>query len=256
MFMSGLLAIFVGLITLNLRSDYLAIASIGIAEIVRLVLTNEGWLTGGVRGLAAVPQPTSGRAPDWLAALVPAPDQFLYMLLVLLLLMIVYWANERAWRAPWGRALRGLRDNEAAARAMGKNALAFRLQAFTFGSMVMGLAGGAYAHFVGFISPEAFHPLYATFLVWAMLIVGGSGNNRGALVGAFVIWIIWSGSEFIITRLPEDFIARGAAVRVLLIGIVLQVVLLWRPRGLLPEQPPRPIENDRSISSPGRTRPR
>ena len=242
MLVSGVLALLVGLLTLNLRSDYLAIASIGIAEIVRLVLTNEGWLTGGVRGLSAIPQPTAGLAPDWLTALIPAPNQFLYMLLVIALLATVYWASERAWRAPWGRVLRGLRDNEAAARAMGKSALAFRLQAFTFGAMVMGLAGAAYAHFVGFISPEAFHPLYATFLVWVMLIVGGSGNNCGALIGAFVIWVVWSGSEFIITRLSEDVAARGAAIRVLLIGIALQVILLWRPQGILPERPPRPID--------------
>lgn len=245
MLVSGALAFLIGLITLNLRSDYLAIASIGIAEIVRLILKNEGWLTGGVRGLAAIPRPTVGMSPDWLSDLVPRPDQIIYMLLVLALVLVVYFANERAWRAPWGRVLRAIRDNEAAARAMGKNALGFRVQAFTFGAMVMGLAGAAYAHFVGFISPEAFEPLYATFLIWVMLIAGGSGNNRGAILGAFAIWVVWSGSEVLITRLPEDIVTRAAAARVLLIGVLLQIILLTRPQGLLPERPPSAIDKEK-----------
>ncbi|MFP4270032.1 MAG: branched-chain amino acid ABC transporter permease, partial [Alphaproteobacteria bacterium] len=171
MLVSALLAAVVGWITLNLRSDYLAIASIGIAEIVRLVLKNEEWLTNGVRGIAGIPRPLAelpGFAPLKLLAF------------ALALVALVYWANERAYRSPWGRVLRAIRDNEEACRAMGKNTLAFRVQAFVFGAAVMGLAGAYYAHFVGFISPEAFDPIFATFIVWVMLIAGGSGNNKGA----------------------------------------------------------------------------
>lgn len=236
MLFSGVLALAVGLITLRLRSDYLAIASIGIAEIVRLFLKNEGWLTGGVRGLAGIPRPLAGWFPGY--------DALAYLALVLALVAAVYWANERAWRSPWGRVLRAIRENEPAARAMGKNALLFRLQAFVFGAMVMGLAGAAYAHFVRFISPEAFDPLFATFLIWVMLIAGGSGNNRGALLGAFAIWIVWSATEIFVTRLPEDLVTRAAALRVLLIGLLLQVILLVRPQGILPEKPPRPERAD------------
>ncbi|WP_366556209.1 branched-chain amino acid ABC transporter permease [Aquibaculum sediminis] len=236
MLLSGILALGVGLITLRLRSDYLAIASIGIAEIVRLTLKNEGWLTGGVRGMAGIPRP--------LAGLIPGYDATLYLLLVLAFVAAVYWANERAWRSPWGRVLRAIRENEAAARAMGKNALLFRLQAFVLGAVVMGLAGALYAHFVRFISPEAFNPLFATFLIWVMLIAGGSGNNRGALLGAFVIWIVWSATEIFVTRLPEDLVTRAGALRVLLIGILLQVILLARPQGILPERPPRPERHE------------
>lgn len=236
MFLSGLMALGIGLITLRLRSDYLAIATIGIAEIIRLTLKNETWLTGGVRGLANIPRPLQG----WL----PGHDALLYMALVLALVALVYWANERAWRSPWGRVLRAIRENEAAARAMGKNSLSFRLQAFVLGAVVMGLAGALYAHFVRFISPEAFNPLFATFLVWVMLIAGGSGNNRGALLGAFVIWIVWSATEIMVTRLPEDLVTRAGALRVLLIGILLQVILLLRPQGILPEKPPRPARRE------------
>lgn len=233
MAVSGLLAAGIGAITVNLRSDYLAIASIGIAEIVRLVLKNEEWLTGGVRGLAGIPRP--------LADVMPGFEAVKLLLLALFLVALVYWANERAYRSPWGRVLRAIRDNEAAARAMGKNARAFRLQAFVMGASIMGLSGAYYAHFVGFISPEAFDPLFATFIVWVMLIAGGSGNNKGAILGALVIWAVWSGSEFLTTRLPAEFQTQAAALRVLLIGVLLQIILALRPEGLLPGRPPKPI---------------
>jgi len=228
---AGLIALLIGLITVNLRSDYLAIATIGIAEIVRLVLKNEEWLTNGVRGIGGIDRPFRG----W----VDHGDDLLYMLLGVILVAVVYAASERLYRSPWGRVQRAIRENETTARAMGKNSTRFRLESFVLGSSVMGLAGALYAHFVGFISPEAFDPLFATFIVWVMLIAGGSGNNRGAILGALVIWGVWSGTEIAISRLPETVITQAGALRVMLVGILLQVILLWRPHGLLPEQPPR-----------------
>ena len=232
MIVSAILAAGVGWITLNLRSDYLAIASIGIAEIVRLFLKNEEWLTNGVRGIAGIPRPL---------AELPGLEPLKLLALALALVALVYWANERAYRSPWGRVLRAIRDNETATRAMGKNSLAFRVQAFCLGAAIMGLAGAYYAHFVGFISPEAFDPIFATFIVWVMLIAGGSGNNKGAILGAFVIWGVWSGSEWLTTRMPAEFQTQAGAVRVLLIGVLLQVILASRPGGLLPGKPPKPI---------------
>lgn len=234
MVMAGLLAFVIGLITLPLRSDYLAIATIGIAEIVRLVLKNEAWLTNGVRGIAAIPKPLS-----WLGN---APWIFLAVVLVVLALM--FWLSDRAYRAPWGRVLRGIREDEPATLAAGKNVLSFRLQAFVLGAMLMGLGGALYAHFVGFISPEAFQPEFATFIVWVMLIAGGSGNTRGAVLGAFVIWGLWSGTELLTNLLPVEWVTRGSALRLLLIGVLLQVILLTRPEGILPERSPKP-ESDR-----------
>ena len=231
---SGILAALIGLLTLNLRSDYLAISSIGIAEIVRLVLKNEAWLTNGVRGLGGIPNPVAG--------LVPGADRLVYMIMVLVLLVLVYWMLERAWRSPWGRTLRAIRDDETAARAMGKNALGFRLEAFVLGSAIMGLAGGLYAHFARFISPEAFDPVFATFIVWVMLIAGGSGNNRGAILGAFAIWAVWAGSEVLTNRLPPELVSQAGAVRVLLIGVMLLAILMIRPGGILPERPPPSID--------------
>jgi branched-chain amino acid transport system permease protein len=230
MVVAGVLAFLVGVITLNLRTDYLAIATIGIAEIVRLFLKNEAWLTNGVRGIAGIPQPLSG--------LIEGGDELLYLLLVVITVVLVYLAVERSYRSPWGRVLRAIRENEPAAMAVGKNVLSFRLQAFIVGSMVMGLAGALYVHFVTFISPEAFSPEFSTFLVWVMLIAGGSGNSRGAILGAVIIWAVWSGTEFLTGQLPQEWVTRGGVLRVLLIGVLLQIILITRPQGLLPEKPP------------------
>jgi len=229
---AGFIAFLIGLITLNLRSDYLAIASIGIAEIIRLVLKNEDWLTGGVNGFMGIP----GRFNN----VIEGGSLVLYMLMVSGMVLVVWLLCERAYKSPWGRVSRAIRENETAAQAMGKNTLRFRLQAFVLGSMIMGLAGAVYAHFTGFISPEAFDPLMSTFLIWVMLIAGGSGNNKGAVLGAFVIWAVWSGVEFVTSRLlPAEMATQGAYLQVLLIGVLLQIILLTRPKGLLPERPPR-----------------
>ncbi len=233
MAVSGSVAFLIGLVTLKLRSDYLGIATIGIAEIISQILKNEGWLTNGVRGITRIPRPLRGLVPGW--------DTLVFLLLVLGILGVIYWGVERAYRSPWGRVLRAIREDELATLAAGKSVLKFRLQAFVLGSMIMGLAGAIYAHFVNFISPEAFQPEFATFIVWVMLIAGGSGNNRGALLGAFVIWGVWSGTELLTGQLPAALATRAGALRVLLIGVLLQVILLTRPQGILPEHPPKPI---------------
>lgn len=234
--LSGLVALLIGLVCVNLRTDYLAIATIGIGEIIRLVLKNEDWLTNGVRGIPGIPRPFAALAGD-LGALA-------FLGLVLVCVLLVYAALERANRAPWGRVQRAIRENEPAAMACGKNVLRARLEAFVLGSVVMGAGGALYAHFAGFISPEAFDPLFTTFLVWVMLIAGGSGNNRGAILGAFAIWALWSGTQFLTAWLPVEWTARAGALRVLLVGLLLQAILLWRPEGLLPERPPPPVEGE------------
>jgi len=236
--LSALLALLVGLLCVNLRTDYLAIATIGIGEIVRLVLKNEDWLTNGVRGIPGIPRPFAEHGRDL--------QQLLFLGVVLLTIVIVYVALERAKRAPWGRVQRAIRENEPATMAAGKNVLRYRLEAFVLGSAIMGVGGALYAHFVGFISPEAFDPLFTTFVVWVMLIAGGSGNNKGALLGAFLIWGVWSGTQFLTGYLPVELTARAGALRVLLVGVLLQVILLARPQGLLPEHRPRPIPAKRT----------
>ncbi len=232
MICAGILAFFVGLITLKLRGDYLAIASIGIAEIVRLFLKNEEWLTNGVRGIPAIPRPFSG--------LSGGGDPVVFLVLILVFVALTYLALERLFRSPWVRVLRAIRGDEDAVMAAGKNVLRFRMEAFVFGSMIMGLGGGLYAHFTMFISPEAFDPMFGTFLVWVMLIAGGSGNNKGALLGTVIIWAVWSGTEIFTSRLPEEMVTRASAIRIFLIGLLLEIILILRPEGLLPEKPPKP----------------
>ena len=131
--------------------------------------------------------------------------------------------------------LRAIREDEAAATALGKDATSFRIQAFAVGGAIMGLAGAVQGHFIGYISPDGYVPIL-TFQVWAMLIVGGSGNNRGAILGAIVVWALWALSGALISELvPPDQQARASALKIVMIGVGICLVLLLRPRGLLGE---------------------
>ncbi|WBL63949.1 branched-chain amino acid ABC transporter permease [Thauera sp. WB-2] len=218
----------IGKICLRFRSDYLAIATIGIAEIIRLVIRTEGWLTGGVRGITGIPRPF-GELPYM-------QSQLAFLAIVVVLVLLAYMLVERQVNAPWGRMMRAIRDNENAAAAMGKRVADRRLQAFVFGSALMGLAGALFVHFNRSITPEAIDPMIATFLIWIMLILGGSGNNRGAILGAAAIWIIWSVSELLTDRLPAEVAIQAKYARVFIIGLTLQLVLRFRPEGILPER--------------------
>ena len=157
-------------------------------------------------------------------------------LLIAFITAFVFWGLERLVRGPWGRVLRAIREDETAAAALGKNPHAYRLQAFVLGGSLMGLAGAIQAHFVGFIAPDNYLSAL-TFLTWAMLIVGGAGNNRGALLGAGVVWGIWSVSSALTAAIfPPGFQARAAALQIVLIGVLLALILVVRPRGLVGEQ--------------------
>jgi branched-chain amino acid transport system permease protein len=227
---SGVVGFIIGLPTLRLREDYLAIATIGIAEAIRLIFNNEGWLANGPRGLTGLPQPLR----SWVA---PQHYNYLYLIIVLLAVAVVYWALERGIRSPWGRVLRAIREDEVAAAMNGKDVFVFKLQALVLGAAIMGLGGALYAHYVRAISPDAFTPLFGTFLVWVMLMLGGSGNNKGAILGAFLVWGIWTGSTFATDQtLPPFWAARAPYLRFLLIGVILEAIILLRPQGLLGEE--------------------
>jgi branched-chain amino acid transport system permease protein len=226
---SGLAGAGVGALALRLRSDYLAIATFGIAVTIQLVATNAQGLTGGTFGVQFIPKPMQawfGSGTAWNLA---------YLALVLAILALAYAALEALVRSPWGRVLRAIREDEDAAASLGKSAFVFRLQSFVVGSMLMGLGGAMYAHFVGYIAPEDFLPIL-TFQMWAMLIVGGAGNNRGAIVGALVVWGFWAAAGALLRGfIPQGEQARAAALQVVLIGVLIALMLLWRPRGLLGE---------------------
>ncbi len=243
----GIVAILIGIPTLRLRADYLAIATIGIAESIRLVLSNESWLTNGVWGLQQIPSPLyktiHGGAnaflsahpglPPWLHNLIASAYDWFYLALVLTVLFVLYLIVERLGHAPWGRVIRAIREDEDATAMLGKNTFAFKLQALVIGAMIMGIGGSIYAHYARFISPSSFKPFYGTFLIWVMLILGGSGNNRGAILGSFVVWGIWAGTDFL-TRFFPVSATQAASLRIVLIALLLEAMLLWRPQGILP----------------------
>jgi branched-chain amino acid transport system permease protein len=227
---SGIVAFIVGVAALRLREDYLAITTFGVAVLIQLIALNAQALTGGPFGIQSIPKPLAealGTGLAWNLA---------YLGLVVAVLGLAWWALERLVASPWGRVLRAIREDELAAASLGKRASAFRLQAFVLGCMLMGLAGALYAHFVGYIAPEDFLPIL-TFQVWAMLIVGGSGRNAGAVLGAVLVWAIWSGAGTAIrAALPAAEQARGAALQVVLIGVLIAAILVLRPRGVLGER--------------------
>ena len=231
---AGFVAWLIGLTTLRLRSDYLAIATIGIGEILRMVARNEQWLTNGSQGMTNVPKIFGSLPSPW--------AEVAFLGVVLVLVAITYWLCERAHRSPWGRVQRAIRDNESAAAAAGKHVEQFRLASFVFGAMVMGLGGAMMAQLLRFVAPETAEPLMVTFLVWVMLVAGGSGNNRGALVGAFGVWFLWSLTDFLTRFMPDALEARTSFLRIFLIGLALQLILIYRPQGLIGEKPPKRID--------------
>ncbi len=227
---SGLLAALIGLLTLRLREAYLAISTIGIAETIRLFFNNESWLANGPEGLVGLPQPLHD-------LVTPRYYNYIYLVIVLAFLALIYIALERGIRSPWGRVLRAVREDEVMASADGKNVFLFKLQSLVVGAMIMGIAGALYAHFSAAIQPGVFTPLFGTFIIWTMLSLGGTGNNKGAILGAFVVWALWSWSTFFINRIvPPGFQTRAPFIRYVLIGLVLVIVLLRRPRGIIGEE--------------------
>ncbi|OWJ68513.1 branched-chain amino acid ABC transporter permease [Inquilinus limosus] len=233
---TALVSFLIGALTIRLRADYLAIATFGVAVAVQLCALNMVKVTGGPFGIGFIPRPFAGLADD------PLLFGLANFAVVAAVVLVLYWALQRLVRSPWGRVLRAIREDETAARALGKNAVSFRLQAFAIGGGIMGLAGAVQAHFIGFIAPDNYLPRL-TFQVWAMLIVGGSGSNLGAILGAVFVWGLWAASGGAISALfPPDQQARAAALQIVMIGVALCAVLLLRPRGILGE--------DRGMSRP------
>jgi branched-chain amino acid transport system permease protein len=226
---AGLISALIGAITMRLRADYLAIATFGVAVVVQLAALNLQGITGGPFGIGFIPRPFESLAGKTVLF------SLLNFLLLLVVVIVLYFLLERLARSPWGRVLRAIREDEAAALALGKNAFRFRLEAFAIGGAMMGLAGAVQAHFIGFIAPDNYQPIL-TFQVWAMLIVGGSGNNRGAILGAIVVWGIWAASGAAVSAIfPPAEQARGATLQIVMIGVALCIILLLRPRGILGE---------------------
>ena len=255
----------IGKTALGLRSDYLAIATLGIAEIIIAVLKNEDWLSRGVKNVVGVPRPVPYEIdlqgdPSFVeraASLGFDPVEgstlyvkILYALLFLIVLLIILWMAQMALNSPWGRMMRAIRDNEVAAEAMGKDVTRRHLQIFVLGSAVCGLAGAMLTTLDSQLVPTTYQPLRFTFLIWVMVIVGGSGNNFGAVLGGFLIWYLWVQVEpvgvwlmQVVTSgmadgswLKDHLLGSAAHMRLFTMGLVLLLVLRFSPRGLIPEK--------------------
>ncbi|MEO0745993.1 MAG: branched-chain amino acid ABC transporter permease [Pseudomonadota bacterium] len=255
----------IGKTALGLRSDYLAIATLGIAEIIIAVLKNEDWLARGVKNVVGLPRPAPYEIdlqndPGFVERAVglgldPVQASTLWVKLIYaglfaVVLIVLFLLAQRALHSPWGRMMRAIRDNEVAAEAMGKDVTARHLQIFVLGSAICGIAGAMMTTLDGQLTPGTYQPLRFTFLVWVMVIVGGSGNNLGAVLGGFLIWWLWVMVEpiglglmqFITAGMAEGFWLRehlldsAAHMRLLTMGLVLLMVLRFSPRGLIPER--------------------
>ena len=255
----------IGKTALGLRSDYLAIATLGIAEIIIAVLKHEDWLARGVKNVIGLPRPVPYEIdlqndPDFAERVVqlgmdPVTASALYVkinysvlfAIVLLTLLIM---SQLALKSPWGRMIRAIRDNETAAEAMGKDVTKRHLQVFVIGSAILGLAGAMMTTLDGQLTPGSYQPIRFTFLIWVMVIVGGSGNNFGAILGGFLVWFLWVQVEpiglflvdIIAAGLSEDNVVRehlidsAAHMRLISMGIILLLVLRFSPKGLIPEK--------------------
>ena len=255
----------IGKTALGLRSDYLAIATLGISEIIIAVMKNEDWLSRGVKNVIGLPRPvpyeielqeSAGFIEHTTAlGLDPVTSSSIvvklgYAGLFSIVLVIVLILAQLALASPWGRMMRAIRDNEEAAEAMGKNVTARHLQIFILGSAICGVAGAMMTTLDSQLTPSSYQPLRFTFLVWVMVIVGGSGNNFGSVLGGFLIFFLWVQVEpmgailmqILTSGMAEDNVLRlhlldsVAHMRLLTMGLILILVLRFAPKGLIPEK--------------------
>ena len=280
---AGFVAWIIGKITLNLRSDYLAIATLGISEIVIAVVKHEDWLSRGVKNVSGLDRPVPYeielQESDWFKTLVENINsskltttqtlsekqelltdlvinssgifvKLCYAGLFFSVLLLIFYLSHLALNSPWGRMLRAIRDNEEAASAMGKNIFSQHLQIFVIGSAIIGIAGAMLTTLDGQFTPGSYRPLRFTFIIWLMVIVGGSGNNLGSIFGGFFIWFIWIEAEplslsfvnLLASGLEYDnplrmhLIGSAAHLRLFIMGLLLLLALRFMPRGVIPEK--------------------
>ena len=227
MLMTAFVSAVVSLTTLKLREDYLAITTLAFAELVRLVLTNETWLTGGTNGIRDIPRPLIDAVGG---------DQYelFFLLLCLALVAVTYLVLDRIIRSPFGRALRAVREDDVVAATLGKNVLTLRVKAFAIGGAVIGLAGALHAYYFTYIDPTEFAG-FVTVYAFMAVIVGGRGSNRGLLLGACTVMVLLEGTRFLKDFVPFFSAQQAASLRLALIGACLVAILIFRPQGIARE---------------------
>ncbi len=218
----------VAVITARLKGDYLAIVTLGFAEVIRLVASNEIWLTNGTDGISNIPGPGRG-------VLTPFEFNLLSLAIVWSVVIVTALLLGRLSASPFGRVLRAIREDEMVAAVAGKQVLRFKVQAFAVGAAVLGLAGAMYGHFNAYIAPDGFQPLITIYVVLA-LTAGGTGMMRGAVLGGIVVVALMEGTRFLAVLVPGLAPVQVAAIREATIGLALIAVLYLRPQGLIPER--------------------
>ncbi len=295
---AAILGLVIGMSTLRLREDYLAIVTIGVSELLRLIALNEEWLTKGSFGIQRYPLPLDRFDPNLLqkylaiailtllaifaawqlwqglrsqwresqeiqgksyqptqkvgliiwgvialgliltvyingcVALLDYNYKAGLMLLVVIAVAIVYWGLQLLVKSPWGRVLKAIREDEEIARALGKNVFWYKLQAFMLGGAIAGVAGSFYAWQLTTIYPSNFETL-VTFNVWTMVVLGGAGNNSGALLGVIIFWAYDALTRFYLPKLGWFDSSAEGAFRIMVIGLILMILMVWRPQGIL-----------------------
>ena len=282
-FVAAGVAFIIGKITLGLRADYLAIATLGISEIIIVMLKQEDWLSRGVRNVTGLDRPVPYeidlQESEWFVSLIEKINFFklsniidkieyqkqlselvikgssiyvklCYTGLFVMVLLIIFFLCERALNSPWGRMMRAIRDNEVSANAMGKNVIKRHLQVFVLGSAVVGIAGAMLTTLNGQFTPGSYVPLRYTFLIWVMVIIGGSGNNLGSVLGGFIVWFIWIESGPVAKYIIEFAtfgIGETSSIKIHLLnsipyfryfvmGLLMLLILRYMPKGILPEK--------------------
>jgi branched-chain amino acid transport system permease protein len=282
-FFAAGLAYIIGKVALGLRADYLAIATLLISEIVIAVIKHEDWLTRGVKNVIGLKRPVPYeidlQSTSWFINLVEKFNggklklinslterqdvlsqlvidassvyvKLCFAGLFLIVVIILLFITQKALYSPWGRMMRAIRDNEEAANAMGKNVVKEHLLIFILGSAVVGIAGAMMVTHDGLFTPGSYRPMRYTFLIWVMVIVGGSGNNFGAILGGFAVWFLWIEAAPIALFLISLFTSGLADTntfklhlidsvpyfRFLMMGIGLLLIMRYRPKGILPEK--------------------
>jgi len=281
--LAALVAFVIGKICLGLRSDYLAISTLLISGIIISLVKHEEWLSRGVKNVIGLKRPVPYEIDLQNSIWFPKLIEFLnssvlssisnldkrtamltdlvisssgvfvklcFSIIFALVLIVLLIFSEKALRSPWGRMMRAIRDNEDAAKAMGKNVVKRHLHIFMIGSAIIGFAGAMLVTYDGLFTPSSYQPLRYTFLIWVMVLLGGTGNNYGAILGGFVVWFIWIESApfalFLINILLSNvddgnsfkvhMVESIPYFRYLMMGLGLLLVMRYRPKGLLPEK--------------------
>lgn len=220
---AGISGLILAVPTAKLRVDYLAVLTIGFSIIVEAVIRNEEWLTRGPMGVSL--------GLD--VGEIPLFGNLFYLTLAMVIIsvIILYFLLGYVIRSPWGRVLKAIREDEDVAKGLGKNVFSFKTQALVIGSAIAGLAGILWALYYSYIHPSMFLPM-VTFYAWIIVVIGGSGNNLGTILGGLLFWFILSGTRFLGDWVPISEVRFGA-VRMALIGVILVLIMRYRPQGIL-----------------------